>query len=438
MAGGDLDTGRADSGEEATSTGGSSLRVPTAIIDQAAAAGSNLLFMLVGARWLDADEFGVLGLLYAVYLLVLGAARALAAEPALVRADQPDWRKGTTGAGLAVALVGAALVALAALGGVQRGPALVLAVFLPALIVQDMGRYLGFAARRPARALRLDLVWAGSLVLALAGLAVTGTRSATSLLAAWGGSGAVSAVVFLAVHLQAVPVPSTRWIRSSWRFSWRYLVAFATTAGVTYAAIVALGAIDGVESVGTIRATQIIFGPLNIVYAGVLVTLVPDGHGLRWTSSVYQRRLRLISACLAVMAALVTIGSLALPDSFGEALLGDSWANARTILLPVGVTAVLASLLAGAEIGLRAGRAVQASLRTQLCMAPVYLFLPIAGAALHGIDGFAWATAASIGIGAVTWWLVLAACLRRADPAHDQHLAPAPLPAPAPPSGAQP
>jgi hypothetical protein len=71
-------------------------------------------------------------------------------------------------------------------------------------------------------------------------------------------------------------------------------------------------------------------------------------------------------------------------------------------------------------------------------MAPVYLFLPIAGAALHGIDGFAWATAASIGIGAVTWWLVLAACLRRADPAHDQHLAPAPLPAPAPPSGAQP
>lgn len=392
------------------------MRVPTAIVDQAAAAGSNLLLMLVAARWLDADAFGVLGLLYAVYLLVLGATRALAAEPALVRADQPRWRQDTTSAGLAVALAAAGVLAVIGFAGVARGPTLVLALILPALIVQDMGRYVGFAARRPALALHLDLIWGGTMALALTGLAITGHRSVTELLAAWGATGTASAAVFLGVQLRSFPRPSTRWIRSSWLFSWRYLVAFATTAGVTYAAIVLLGAIDGVESVGTIRATQIIFGPLNVVYAGVLVTLVPDGHGDRWASPVYQRRLRLTSACLTTIAALVTLASIALPDSIGRALLGASWRNAHAILLPVGVTAMLASLLAGAEIGLRAARAVQASLRTQLCMAPVYLLLPVAGAAVDGINGFAWATALSIGIGTATWWIVLAAYLRRARP----------------------
>lgn len=417
--------GRAPAGPDDPSARTSSTRVPTAIIDQGVAAGTNLLLMLVAARWLDAEEFGVIGLLYAVYLLVLGSARALAAEPALVRAGQPRWREETAGAGLAVALVAMIGTGIAGAVGLLPGPALVLAVALPFLLVQDMGRYIGFAAKRPTLALRLDLVWLAALVVALAGLLVADRRSATDVLAAWSVAGGVSAAVFVGVHLRQVPRPSTAWIRSSWRFSWRYLVAFATTAGVTYAAILALGAIDGVESVGTVRATQIIFGPLNIVYAGVLVTLVPDGHGDEWATPAFQRRLRLIAACLAAMAAVVTAGSILLPDSIGEALLGDSWSSAQEILLPVGVTAMFASFLAGAEIGLRAGREVRPSLRTQLGLAPVNLLLPIAGAVVGGIDGFAWATAAGIAIGAVTWWVVLVLRLKEVAPAPGTGRAPA-------------
>ncbi len=396
-------------------------RLPAAVADQAMAAASNFLLGIVAARWLSTTDFGSFGLLYAVYLIVVGAVRALAAEPALVRAGPARWRQETVGAGLLLALVASAGLALGSLavGTDLRAPVLVLALVLPGLIVQDMGRYVAFAGHRPGRALRLDALWAVVQVALLLVVAAVAPRSTVTVLLAWGVAGGVSGAAFLALDLRELPRPSTAWVRASWGFSWRYLTTFATTAGVTYLSAVLLGTVAGVEAVGAVRAAQTVFGPLNILYAGMVVVLVPEGAGDQWATDRYRRRLLTISGTLVVVAGAVTTVGLHVPAGAGEALFGATWANARSVLLPFGIVAGFGSLVAGAEIGLRAARAVRESLRVQLALAPLALLAPIVGGAQAGASGFAWGMAASMGCATVLWWAMLTVLLRRGHPASD-------------------
>jgi hypothetical protein len=147
-----------------------------AAADQALSSGTNVLTLLVGARVLAPDRFGAVVVALGAAMVAVTAQRALVGDTLLAcaaAAPEEAQRRmsrdalATAGAiGLAGAAAGMALGALpyrllADLGW--------MAVWLPAVCLQDGYRYRFFCARRPDLALRADAGWAavqGAVLLA--------------------------------------------------------------------------------------------------------------------------------------------------------------------------------------------------------------------------------------------------------------------------------
>jgi O-antigen/teichoic acid export membrane protein len=379
-------------------------RVGLAVIDHGVSAGSNLAVTVVAARMLDATEFGAFAVSYLLYVVITGAIRALVSEPALVQAGGPvGWQRGMVAAGLFLALGAASVVAAIGIALERQlgDPLVVLAFCLPGLVAQDLGRYVAFAERRPERALRLDVLWAVAMGVGFTAVWSLGWETSEAPLLAWGVAGSMTGA--FALRDSGVPLPDLDWIRRSWIYSWRYAVAFAVTAGITYMTTLLLGVIEDVRSVGTIRGVQVLYGPLNVLYAGLFAVLVTEGVA-ELGSSALRSRLTKVVVLLVAVAGSVTAFWYVAPSSFGRAVLGSSWAPAREVLVPAGMVAALGGVVAAANIGLRARRAVRENLAVQIQVAPVLLGAPLIGAGVSGVQGYMWALVGASVLSAGMWW----------------------------------
>jgi O-antigen/teichoic acid export membrane protein len=382
-------------------------RVSASVLDQGLSTATNLLITLVAAGVLGVRGFGTFGVAYLVAVAVVGSVRAAIGSPALVLQDAAarDHASAPFGAALTTGLITGGLVALAALGSGPglRGPLLALAVVLPGILIQDTGRLVEFAALRPGRALVLDVIWAVALVL---GLVVVGTQTrftATSLLLIWGGSGSLSALWTLWKHGRRLPRPSIHWLHECWEYAWRYLVVFASTLGVFQVTTLILGGISGVAAVGAVRASQVLFGPIQNLATGLMVALVPE-TSMDTPLRAQRNRLFVVSTMLTFVALAITGVGLLLPDSLGEAILGKSWGSARDLLVPAGLGAAMFGVASGPVIGLRAARAVHESLVVGLQISAFQFVVPVAGAVLADESGYMWALVITWILGTALWW----------------------------------
>ncbi len=399
-------------------------RVAYAIADQALASVSNVGTAVVAARTLDRRSFGAFGLAVAVYLLAHGLCRAVVTEPFLSRESHLPWDqlskpvREAAGAATAFGLVvGAGLLSTAALLGGPTGRALAaLAVVLPGLLLQDAWRYCFVAARRPQAAVVNDALWCGVQVVTLAFLATYGTFTVTSVLLWWGGAGTIAA---LAGCLQASARPNLasarRWIPRYWDLGGRYAAEFATSTGAGQGTLLVLAAGAGLVAVGGVRAAQVFFGPINVLFGGMYMALVPEGVRLADDARRLRRLMVLGSLGVVGVSALWLLVGLALPATSGRALFGDTWDNARSLLLPVGVGVVGGGAASGAIAGLRALAAARASLHARLLGMPLMVVLPVAGAFL-GAREFALGLAVATWAGAVVWWRAFDHALRQRRP----------------------
>ena len=104
------------------------------------------------------------------------------------------------------------------------------------------------------------------------------------------------------------------------------------------------------------------------------------------------------------MALGITAVALVMPDSLGEALLGDSWDAARGLILPAGISAAMFGATSGAVIGLRAARAAHETLVIGLQMTAFQAVIPTLGAVLDDERGFLWSMVLVWVIGSLVWW----------------------------------
>jgi hypothetical protein len=79
-----------------------------------------------------------------------------------------------------------------------------------------------------------------------------------------------------------------------------------------------------------------------------------------------------------------------LPDSIGEAILGDSWAGARSVLLPVALLNLILALSLAALTALRAAKAAKTSFRVRAFTSGMIVVFGCAGAVLDAASGAAW------------------------------------------------
>jgi hypothetical protein len=243
------------------------------VADQALSSLTNFGVGICVARLLGTSELGAFSLAFVTYFVALNATRGLATDPLLVRysgVDPASWRRAVRDATGMVIVVGLILGACSLTAGMLLGGSLRLAfvslgLMLPGLLLQDSWRYSFFAARRGKLAFVNDLVWALTLVPALAIAVTTDHTDFFWLTLAWGGSALVAALVG-AVQARLVPRPrgTTRWLREQHDLAFRYLGENLTVSGAYQLRTHGLSAIAGLAAAGSIRTAELLLGPVKM------------------------------------------------------------------------------------------------------------------------------------------------------------------------------
>ena len=390
-------------------------RAAWTLVDQAVSSLTNAALALVVARTVGVADFGAFSIALFTFGFVIGIGRAMVCDPFVIHysdvaaARRRHAARDASGASAAYGIATGLLCA--AVGVVVQGHAgmalLALGLSLPGLLVQDCWRYAFFAGGRPRSAAVNDLVWAGVQFALIAVLIATGHTSVFLLTLAWGGAALVAAV---AGSLQAgvVPAPSAtvRWFHETRELNVRLGLDYVVNMGAVNASIYLIGGIAGLIAVGSIRAAQVLLGPLQLLFFGLSAFALPLFSTLARAGRELLRLSALLSAGITFVS-LTWVGALLLlPTNAGEALLGESWAGASSVLLPIGVVMVAIGLTTGPRIGLKALRRADLLLRVTAVQAPFILVLGVAGAAIAGARGAAVGYAMAEVVGTSLIWVV--------------------------------
>ncbi|HMR48177.1 MAG TPA: hypothetical protein PKE40_02505 [Arachnia sp.] len=393
------------------------------LVAQAIAALSNFALSVLIARSLDKAAFGSFAMAYVVYGIAFAAMKAVVGQPLQIRfsAAEPEELHRRTGhamgATLGLSIVVAAVVAVVgwALGGTTGQALVVLAVWLPALLLQDSCRMAFFAYQLPWRAAIVDTVWAVVQFGLLALLIAAGTPSLGWLMSAW-GIGAVASAVAGLLLLRVVPriAETFTWLREQATLS-RYLLAeYILGLGAVQVGTLLIGFILAPAAVGSLRAAQVLLGPLQIVSTASFQFTVPEiARHTGWPARRLLGFAGAVAAGLLFVHVVYVVALLVMPDAWGHFLFADSWRGGALVLLPMGIAACLSCLAnppAGVLYGLGKARV---TFRINMLKAPIILVLLLSGTFLFGVVGSAWAFVSIEAIILPFWILALVQASRR-------------------------
>ena len=398
-------------------------RLGWGLADQGLSSITNMALSVFVARSVTIGAFGIFALAFATYTLMLGFARAVCADPMMVRYSRvalPAWKSAAseaTGVALVIGALGGLLSATVGvlLGGGNGDSFVILGACLPGLIVQDIWRFSFFAIGRGRDAFLNDLVWASLLGLSLWALTVVDAAHLSAVLLAWGVAATFAAG---AGAIQAATFPRVRALRH-WNTTHRdliprYIGEFGAMTGATNASVYGVSLIAGLAAAAAFRGAQVALGPINVVFMAASLIAVPEAAALlAGNRSRYVPVAGIMSACLAGLAITWGIFGLLLPPRWGRELLGDSWFPARTVLLPLSLSWAATAAALGANAGLRALAAVRESFRARAISSALVVAFTLGGAFAGGAEGAAWGMAVATAASALVWWTYLRSAMRQ-------------------------
>jgi O-antigen/teichoic acid export membrane protein len=404
-------------------------RAKWAVGDQALSSLSNFALGVLVARSVTQAGLGAFSLAFASYTIALNGSRALISSPVLVRhsaTEDADWRSGVrSAAGAALCLgtvVGAICLVIALLtAGAMQQAFLGLAVAMPGLLLQDLWRFSFFAGRREPHGFVNDFIWAVILLPTLAILSSIEQQSVGWYVVAWGGAASVAAIVGV-FQAGVLPRPSetVRWLRKHRDLGPRFLGEFAAIQAGREFVVYFTAAVAGLAATGSLRAAEVLLGPMNVLFMSAPLYAIPEGTRLLKRS---PRKLKLASVAVGSLlgCAAVIWGFLVqlLPASLGTELLGQSWDAGQRVAIPLAVGSVATGMTMGATIGLRALAAAKHSLRARVIVSILLVVCSGAGAVVAGGFGAASGLAVALWVGVVVWWRSLLSALRDYRPADE-------------------
>ncbi len=369
------------------------------------------------ARAVSPDAFGWFAAAFAMYAATLVFTRSAVAQPLAIRfAARPDAQREEIAAAAAAACVLGAAGGLltAAFGGVvavtggDAGSLLVVAVSMPALMLQDLWRLGFFTAGRARSAAGNDLVWVLSQA-ALMWLIYVGTDATP-------GAAQLTACWTVAAGVAAWFGGRQMGLRPRWRQGVAFLRRLDSLAGAlslaavihlvgAYLVIVALVPVVGAAGVGALRGAHALMGPYVVITMGFVTA------GPAEASRILARRpagllpaMTLASGGLAVVASTVGIAMLLLPTAVGESLLGESWPVAHTLILPVACAAVAQAVSLGGLVGLQVTEAKADLVRVTLASQSTSAILAVSAGMIGGLRAAAWGLVCGPCVAAALAW----------------------------------
>ena len=384
-------------------------------VSQGFSSATNFVLTLLAARALGASGLGVVAVAFSSYLVALGFQRAFITDPLIANATTLGGKHRASATRNALTLsmaAGGSSALLVALAGVAlSGPIghglLIVAVWIPVLVVQDFWRVVLFRDGRGRAAAFNDFVWLGAMVAAIP--VAWSFRDEWAIIAAWGFGALVAASVGwvqcgtrpgrvrLAVHW---------WRAAAWRLA-RWLGATTVAHAVTtYATVFALAALLGSAGYGGLRAVITVFAPLTLVGAAIALPGLPALS--RALASSEREALRL-AATLGVAAIVLTAGyvlSMYLTDGrIVPAIFGSSFGEFSDLVLPIGIGQIAAAGAVGFILLLTAQQRGSAVFVSTTVGTTASLVLASALASSQGEVGAAW----GLSLGSVIGLMVTAA-----------------------------
>ena len=379
----------------------------TTISAQVASSLTSLLVSVGVARVSTVDEFGGFGLLFGTALLIATLVRSFLVEPVIVTANQERTydaavlrrrHASVVGAGLLLPVPFAFLLALA-LAQTSAGlstAALWLAIPTTVLVVaQDALRFYAIGTGRAFAAVRSDVTWL--VIQAAATLAAfLGWLDTAGSIAAW-GAGAGIGVVVGCVLLNVTPT-ALQGVRDSlarWRLGLSWMVDAGIVNAIGQAIPWVLASATGTSAVAAYRGALVLLGPSTVALVGMRSLVLRDLS--RTAPARIPPRTLKLSALYGAVSLVLPAPLLLIPDSWGELLLGDSWAVGRAVLPYAMAWRVAASLSTPSLLALRAQSETRSVLALRVLASVLTLAAGFAGAAADGAQGaFTWLAASAL------------------------------------------
>jgi hypothetical protein len=377
------------------------------------------------ARSVGPDELGSFGVGFVVYLLVVGVARGLVAQPLIIRAgarrDRSEQRAEAAQAMGAALLVGgvAAIGVMACgwgVGGATGAVLVVIGLCLPGLVAQDTWRFVFLTLATPRQAVADDLAWLVVEVVLMGGALLIWPTSVVLLAATWGGAGVIAALYGLR---QSGIVPdlghSVTYVVRHLDVGGRLAVEHLFQNGSLLLATLVLGLVTGPAGLGALVGAQALFGPFLVLITGLQAAVVPERSRLLAPGSArVMPLLRTTSGGLAVAAVCWGLVLVGMPDGWGSAVLGETGPAALWLVPATMVVVAGHGMASGALTGLRIVGDVRSGLRARVLAGSVAFAAGVIGGLVAGIKGGAWGLALGPWITAIVAWQLLAASPRAA------------------------
>lgn len=385
-----------------------------AVSDQALSSLSNFSLSILVARSMSPRQFGIFGLIFSSYLFCLNVVRAIVGGPFLVqsrsRDDVPDRLKIAWVCGVAtlVGVVGGLISAGAGLlvGNTTGTSLLLLALFLPGLMLQDAWRYVFFGLQEPRKAALNDLIWLLFMVASLVVIFALDNPSLPLFIVAWGLSATLAAAAGM---WQASNRPRLRgslsWLWNNRAIARDYLADMALLILFNQLVIYGLAILAGITEVGAFRGAQVLLNLMSVFSIGIALSAIP-----RLAQRARANRASIPSSCARIAALLssatVAWGTLLwlLPDEIGIELLGRTWGAAQALIVPMTVAVALTMFMFAAQIGLRALVLPRRSIKARLIAAPFIAGGALLGALISGAEGATWGLGAGQAVASIAWW----------------------------------
>lgn len=334
------------------------------LADQVVSSGANFMLGVLVARVGGPHDLGVFGLVWLVWLAVLGVNRALVCEPMTVHgslsgdAQRSEGASAAIGVGLLCAIAFAAVCGLLQLGGMKDAIVLLALVpWIPALLLQDYFRMLSFRLGRPDHALVSDLVFLVVQLVVVGGLLFFDITGLYALLASWGlGACAGAAYGIAKAGLRLRMKSGSRLMCELWSHSRWFVAEFWTRYIATNGYMLVLPILLTVADFGLFRSGIGLIGPLMVIFiAGGNVGLPGCVRSLRQDgqSGLDRYTARLTLAVAAFTLAYCGLVALAAPWLL-TAVYGVAFAGAAEVTRLLAVAYMLSSLAFGCGVALKA------------------------------------------------------------------------------------
>lgn len=375
-------------------------------VAQGASSLTNLGLSLLAGRALGPEGLGVVFIGFALYLAVLGFARALLGDPlvAITTASDPSERSLAQRSTLTILLLGSLVVAgiTAAVGAVASHPVgqglIVIAPWLVPALLQDFWRVVLFQRKRGRSGAFNDLTWVA--VMAISFPFALSIGQLWAVVGCWGlGATAGALLGFIQTRLTPKHVrTSARWWRATaWPMGrWLGLESIVHSIG-SQTLVFVLAFVVGAGPLGGLRSVQTVYAPLSLIGAALALPALPEVSRRLKSSHVGARR---YTIRLGGLAALLTASYITLASIAGAGLLtfvfGNGFSGFEELIWPVGVAQLIGAAFIGFPILLKGLQRSRDLFGATLIGSVVTLTMGTWLASTNGIVGAAWGMAIGV------------------------------------------